>query len=86
MDSLQNNDHRVVLIIDSDRERAEELKEKAEHPMWLRTALEAQLSAILSRHRSNEQKITELGYGLNEARVQRRVYDYINKFKDPEKE
>ena len=68
----------------SELERAEALKEKADHPLWRRTALEAQLSAILSRHRRNERKITELGYGLNEARVQRRVFDYISKFKNPE--
>ncbi|MBI9057852.1 MAG: hypothetical protein JEZ01_08755 [Labilibaculum sp.] len=71
--------------IQSELSRAEALKEKVEHPMWRRTALEAQLSAILARHRSNERRITELGYGLNEARVQRRVYDYIKQFKDPDK-
>nr|WP_320118639.1 glycoside hydrolase family 38 C-terminal domain-containing protein [uncultured Marinifilum sp.] len=71
--------------IQSELARAEALKDKADHPMWRRTALEAQLSAILARHRSNEERITELGYGLNEARVQRRVYDYIKQFKDPDK-
>ncbi len=71
--------------IQSELARAEALKDKADHPMWRRTALEAQLSAILARNRSNEKKITELGYGLNEARVQRRVYDYIKQFKNPDK-
>lgn len=70
--------------IQSELDRAEALKEKSHHPMWRRTALEAQLSAILAQHRFNEKKITELGYGLNEARVQRRVYDYIKLFKDPD--
>jgi len=68
----------------SEIQRANDLKEKAEHPLWRRTALEAQLSVILSKHRRDEKKITELGYGLNEARVQRRVYDYISKFKNPD--
>ncbi len=72
--------------IEAELERAEGLKPKSNHPMWRRTALEAQLSAILTQHRFNERKITELGYGLNEARVQRRVYDYINQFKKPEDE
>ena len=72
--------------IQSELARAEGLKAKADHPMWRRTALEAQLSAILARHRSNERRITELGYGLNEARVQRRVYDYIKNFKSPDQE
>ena len=68
--------------IQSERERAEALKEKMNHPMWRRTALEAQLSVILTQRRYNEKRITELGYELNEARVQRRVYDYIKHFKD----
>ena len=70
--------------IASELARAEELKARADHPLWRRTALEAQLSAILTRNRSDEQKISELGYGLNEARVQRRVYDYIKQYKNPD--
>lgn len=70
--------------IQSELDRAESLKDRSHHPMWRRTALEAQLSAILAQHRFNEKRITELGYGLNEARVQRRVYDYIKQFKDPD--
>jgi len=69
----------------SELSRADKLKDKEEHPMWRRTALEAQLSAILARNRADEKKIRILGYGLNEARVQRRVYDYIKLFKDPDK-
>ncbi len=71
--------------IESERLRAEKLKEKIENPMWTRTALEAQLSTILAQHRYNEKRIVELGYGLNEARVQRRVFDYIKMYKDPNK-
>lgn len=69
--------------IESERVRAEKLKEKIDNPMWRRTALEAQLSTILAQHRYNEREIVDLGYGLNEARVQRRVYDYIKMYKDP---
>jgi antitoxin component of MazEF toxin-antitoxin module len=72
--------------IQAEIDRAEELKPKSDHPMWRRTALEAQLSAILARNKFDERRITELGYGLNEARVQRRVYDYINQFKNPDDE
>ena len=64
--------------ISSEMDRAGALKEKIEDPMWRRTALEAQLSVILSRHRKDEVKIRELGYGLNEARVHRRIHDYLN--------
>ena len=53
--------------------------------MFRRSALEAQLSAILAQNRKHERRIRELGYGLNEARVQRRVYDYIKQFKNPDK-
>ena len=64
--------------IDSERQRAAVLKDKIEDPMWRRTALEAQLSVILSRHRKDEHEIRSLGYQLNEARVQRRIHDYLN--------
>jgi hypothetical protein len=64
--------------ISSEKDRADALREKIEDPMWRRTALEAQLSVILSRHRKDEVKIRELGYGLNEARVHRRIHDYLN--------
>lgn len=68
--------------IKSEEERAEKLKEKIDHPMYRRAALEAQLSAILTRNRFMEEKIYELGYLLNEARVTRRVYDYIMQYQD----
>lgn len=64
--------------ISSEEKRANDLKPKIDDPMWRRTALEAQLSVILSKHRKDEVNIRELGFGLNEARVQRRIHDYLN--------
>lgn len=63
--------------IEQESRRAESLLPGIEKPMHRRTALEAQLSAILTRERKDEQTIRELGYQLNEARVQRRIHDYI---------
>ncbi len=77
-------DYVTLQDIDSEMKRADELRPKSDHPMWRRTALEAQLSAILTQNRFNEGNITRLGFGLNEARVQRRVYDYIKQFKNPD--
>lgn len=65
--------------ISEEKRRAETLKENIDHPMYRRTALEAQLSAILTQQRKDETVIRELGYQLNEARVQRRIHDYITK-------
>lgn len=42
-----------------------------------RAALEAKLSAILMRSRFSEQEIRSLGLELNNARVQKRLQDYI---------
>ncbi|MDC7222076.1 MAG: glycoside hydrolase family 38 C-terminal domain-containing protein [Spirochaetales bacterium] len=64
--------------IENEKARAEKLKEKIEDPLWRRSALEAQLSHILTRHRQDEKKIRALGYQLNEARVQRRIHDYLS--------
>ncbi|MCK4260587.1 MAG: hypothetical protein KAX49_16540 [Halanaerobiales bacterium] len=66
--------------IAAEAERAEKLKTGLNDPMVRRTALEAQLSTILARHRRDEQTIREMGYQLNEARVNRRVYDYIKQY------
>ncbi len=63
--------------IASEEKRAEGWLPKIDNPLFRRTALEAQLSAILTRDRYHEQEVTKLGYGLNEARVKRRVHDYI---------
>lgn len=63
--------------IEDEEERAKGWLDRIEDPLYRRTALEAQLSAILTRNRYNELRTKELGYGLNEARVERRVHDYI---------
>lgn len=68
----------TVKDVESEEERAEILKDGLDNPLYRRTALEAQLSAILTRDRFHEIRVHELGYLLNEARVKRRVHDYIN--------
>ncbi|RKX82038.1 MAG: hypothetical protein DRP58_10915, partial [Spirochaetes bacterium] len=70
----------------SEKLRAENMKGDIDNPMTRRTALEAQLSAILTQNRLNEIETKDLGYKLNEARVQRRVFDYIKEYEDPETE
>ena len=60
--------------------RAKEMEHLVGTPDMGRTALEAQLSAILTRMRKDETKIEDLGYKLNHARVVRRVWDYIKKY------
>lgn len=45
--------------------------------MLRRTALEAQLSSILTKQKHFETKIRELGYQQNDSRVLKRVYDYL---------
>lgn len=64
--------------IESEIQRAAALEGKIDEPMWRRTALEAQLSVILTKHRKDEREIRKLGYELNEARIQRRIHDYIS--------
>ncbi|MGV8154627.1 MAG: alpha-mannosidase [Alkaliphilus sp.] len=68
--------------IASEQERAEQLKTGLNNPMIRRTALEAQLSVILTQNRYFEHEIRKLGYQLNDARVQRRVHDYIKKYSE----
>ncbi|MGD1821805.1 MAG: alpha-mannosidase [Pleomorphochaeta sp.] len=63
--------------IERERARAESLLENIDNPLYRRTALEAQLSATLTQDRYDELKTYKLGWGLNEARVKRRVFDYI---------
>ena len=72
--------------LSSEKYRAEKLEAGLDDPMTRRTALEAQLSAILTQNRLNETETKDLGYKLNEARVQRRVFDYIKEYEDPEAE
>ncbi|MGB4407689.1 MAG: glycoside hydrolase family 38 C-terminal domain-containing protein [Sphaerochaeta sp.] len=61
----------------SEQARAERLRPGLQAPLTRRTALEAQLSSILTQNRLSEVLTRDLGYQLNEARVERRVYDYI---------
>ncbi len=68
----------------SEKLRAENMKGGLDNPMTARTALEAQLSAILTQNRIDEIETKNLGYKLNEARVQRRVFDYIKEYEAPE--
>jgi alpha-mannosidase len=63
--------------IQREEERAKSWLPKIELPLYRRTALEAQLSTVLTKDRYHESKVYELGYELNEARVKRRVHDYI---------
>lgn len=65
----------------SEIERANKLEDYVNTPDMGRTALEAQLSAILTRMRMDEKTIKDLGYKLNHARVVRRVWDYIKTYK-----
>ncbi len=61
----------------AEEKRAKDMEVGLDNPMTRRSALEAQLSAVLTRDRYDETKVHELGYQLNEARIQRRVHDYI---------
>jgi len=53
--------------------------------LFRRTALEAQISAIWAENRKREESIRDLGYQLNDARVGRRLYDYLAAFRKEEK-
>ncbi len=71
-------DYVTDVDIDNEKARAETLLQKIDDPLHRRTALEAQLSLILAKHRQDEKTIRSLGYQLNEARVQRRIHDYLS--------
>ncbi len=66
----------------SELKRAKSLQHLVKTPDMGRTALEAQLSAILTNMRKEERNIKALGHQLNHARVVRRVWDYIKKYED----
>ncbi len=66
--------------IKNERSRATKMAHLVNTPDMGRTALEAQLSAVLTNIRKEEEQIKELGYKLNSARVNRRVWDYIKKY------
>lgn len=75
----------TVEEISSEEKRAKELESELDNPMMRRTALEGKLSAILTNRKYLEHEIRKLGYKLNEARVLRRVYDYILHYKNNSK-
>ena len=77
LDSYESYPLVLETEVKAELDRAEKLKPGLQAPLTRRTALEAQLSAILAQNRLDEVKTCELGYQLNEARVERRVYDYI---------
>lgn len=64
----------------SELSRAALLGERMEDIMYRRPALEAKLSSILTRMRFEKQAIRHLGLELNDARVKRRLYDYIRSY------
>ncbi len=66
--------------IENENLRAMGIAHLVDTPDMGRTALEAQLSAVLTNIRKEEEQIKELGYKLNSARVNRRVWDYIKKY------
>ncbi len=68
--------------IQAEKDRAKALEVGLDNPMLRRTALEAQLSAILTQDRYHEHQTRKLGYKLNDARVKRRVYDYIKEYRN----
>jgi alpha-mannosidase len=61
--------------------RGKEMESGLDNVLTRRTSLEAILSGILAGDRYNETRTHELGYELNEARVKRRVHDYIQDLK-----
>ncbi len=61
--------------------RGKEMESGLNDVLTRRTSLEAILSGILAGDRYNERRTHELGYELNEARVKRRVHDYIQDLK-----
>ncbi len=76
--SYPYSDYVTEKDIEQEITRADKMRRQIDNPLYRRTALEAQLSAILTRHRKDEEIMRKLGYQLNEARVQRRIYDYIS--------
>jgi alpha-mannosidase len=61
--------------------RGKEMEGGLNNVLTRRTSLEATLSGILAGDRYNEVRTRELGFELNEARVKRRVHDYIQDLK-----
>jgi alpha-mannosidase len=67
--------------VKKEEERAKDMESGLDDVLTRRTSLEAKLSSILAHDRLNESLTHSLGYQLNEARVKRRVHDYIQDLK-----
>ena len=67
--------------VKKEEERAKNMESGLDDVLTRRTSLEAKLSSILAHDRLNESITHSLGYQLNEARVKRRVHDYIQDLK-----
>lgn len=65
----------------SELARAALLSNRIDDIMYRRSALEARISAILTRSRYEQQDLRRLGLELNDARVKRRLHDYIATYK-----
>lgn len=63
--------------VTSETKRHASIEERKDDPLWRRTVLEAKLSYILTQKRLDEMNTRRIGLKLNEARVTRRVHDYI---------
>jgi len=61
--------------------RAALLANRMDDVMYRRPALESRISAILAQSRFGEKDIRSLGLSLNDARVSRRLHDYISVYK-----
>jgi len=81
-DSYESAELVDITDVEKEEMRAELLKPGLEAAITRRTSLEAQLSAILTRNRLNELNTHDLGYQLNEARVKRRICDYVKNSKN----
>jgi alpha-mannosidase len=68
--------------IKNEEKRFLEMKDEIDNPMMRRTVLEGKLSIMLTEKKFIENEIRDLGYKLNDARVLRRVYDYIKHYKN----
>ncbi len=80
-DKYESMDLVTIKDVNSEKDRATSLKDGLNAAITRRTSLEAQLSAILTQNRLNEVETRKLGYQLNEARVKRRICDYVKNSK-----
>jgi len=66
-----------------EKARAALLAGRMDDVMFRRPALEAKISAILAEARYGETDMRALGLALNDARVKRRLHDYIAAYRKP---